>query len=196
MTRGARAPWGYWTGGAFCLLGLLALSVGLVPLAASFFNRPAAFEVPGQTSLDLRLPGTYVAVHNPAGVEPADLKKLSSISYYLSDAEEKEYFKVAKFPPRSYYSDSAGTQEPIFEFIVDKKGRYILSADYPIGVEGPKAAVVLFHADASYVRTELVVGLIVFLLFAGLGGAFIWKSYRLEHPVQKKAPFSRKTPLP
>ena len=167
---------GYWAGGSFCLLAILSLSLGLVPLMQAFLYKPMALRIPGQATLDMRLPGTYIGVASLINLSSQDKRKAFNLDYWFSDAAEKDFFKVNKFPPKSYYSEKEDAQTPLFEIIVSQKGKYLLTSDYAIGTEGPTFPVILFHYDADHVRSELIVGAIMFVLLSALGGTLIWKT--------------------
>lgn len=169
---------GYWAGGGFCILAILSLSLGIAPILRARLNKPLALQIPGQSSLDIRLAGTYIAVASLSNSSPEDKKKVMNMDYWLSDALEKQYFDVNKFPQKSYYSASEEAQTPLFEIILKKKGKYILTSDYPIGTEGPSVTVVLYHYDWPHVRSEIIAGGVLFLLLGGLGGFLIWKTRR------------------
>ena len=170
--------WGYLFGGFLCFLGLFALSLGLVPLISTLVIKPAVVRMPGQETISLILPGTYVGVCTLEGQSPEDSRKIMDLRYFLSDEKEKDFFAVAKFPPRRYFQENEQNQVPLFQFAVKQKGKYILSSDYPIGIEGPVIHAALFHVDAAYVKSELVVGGLVCLLFCGLGFHIIRKAYK------------------
>ena len=160
------------------MLAVLALSLGLVPLIQAFLNKPVLIKIPGQETLNIKLPGTYIGVASLSGFSPEDKQKVVSMDYWLSDSGEKQFFPVNKFPQQNYYSDKEQAQSPLFEIILDRKGKYIFTSDYPIGTEGPKAPVLLYHYDVGHLQSELVVGIIVFVLFGALGGYFIWKTHQ------------------
>ena len=169
---------GYWAGGFFCALSVLSLSLGLVPLVQAFFDKPRLIQIPGRETLDLELPGTYIGVARLSGIAPEEKIKVMNMDYWLSDSGEKDFFPVNKFPQRNYYSDKEDAQSPLFEAILDKKGKYLFTSDYPIGVEGPKVSALLYRYDAEHVRSELAIGVIVSLGFGALGGYFLWGTYK------------------
>ena len=170
--------WGYLFGGFLCLLGLFALSLGLVPLISTILSKPVVVQLPGQETVNLKLPGTYVGVCTLEGQSPENAQKIMDMRYFLSDEREKDFFAIVKFPPRRYFQESEQTQVPLFQFAVKERGKYVLSSDYPIGIEGPAIHVALFHTDISYIKSELVVGILVALILCGLGGYIIRKAYK------------------
>ncbi len=169
---------GIWAGGAFCVLAILCLALGTIPLLRAYFYKPFSIQIPGQSTLNIALPGTYIGLATLAGRSPEEKQKALNLDYWLSDASEKEYLKVNKFPARSYYSEKEDASTPLFEIILDKKGKYVFTSDYAIGVEGPSFPVVLIHYDADHIRSELIAGAVMFVLLGALGGVLIWKSSR------------------
>lgn len=167
---------GFWAGTASLALAAVSLSLGLVPLFQAFTNKPIGLRVPGQTSLNLRLPGTYIGAASFQNLTPPEKRNAANFDYWLSDGAEKDFFPVNKFPSRNYYSVKEDAQVPLFEMIIQKKGKYVFTADYPIGVEGPSVSVVLHRYDAEHVRSELIVGSVMFALLGALGAVLIWKS--------------------
>ena len=171
---------GYWAGGFFCVLAIVSLSLGLIPLAQSLVisRKPISVQVPGQETIDFKLSGTYFGVAALNALSTGEKSLVQNMDYWLSDEKEKQFFQVNKFPSRNYYSEKEDSEAPLFELVIEKKGKYVLSADYPIGAEGPKLPVRLYRYDAPHVRSELIVGTLMFVLLGGLGGFLIWKSRR------------------
>jgi len=54
--------WGYWIGGTFCFMALLALSLGLTPLILAAREKLKVVQLPGETMMNIRIPGTYMGV--------------------------------------------------------------------------------------------------------------------------------------
>ena len=167
---------GLWAGSGFLILAVVSLSLGLVPLFQAFSNKPMMLKIPGQASLDLNLPGTYIGAASFMNLAPAEKHVAANLDYWLSDESEKDFVAVNKFPSRNYYSEKEDAQVPLFETIIQKKGRYVLTADYPIGVDGPSIPVVLHRYDAEHIRSELIAGGVMFVLLGALGSVLIWKS--------------------
>ncbi|OGR87003.1 MAG: hypothetical protein A3A86_04695 [Elusimicrobia bacterium RIFCSPLOWO2_01_FULL_60_11] len=167
---------GFWAGTASLALAAVCLALGLVPLFQAFLAKPLLLKIPGQTALDLKLPGTYIGTASFVGLSPQEKKNAVNFDYWLSDESEKDFLKVNRFPARNYYSDKEESQVPLFEIIIEKKGKYVFTADYAIGAEGPAVPVVLHRYDAEHIRAELIAGSVMFLLLGGLGSFLIWKS--------------------
>ena len=148
----------------------------MVPLFQAFTHKPLVLKIPGQTIIDLRLAGTYIGAASFQNLTPQEKRNAANFDYWLSDSVEKDFFPVRKFPSRNYYSEKEETQVPLFELIVQKKGKYVFTADYPIGIEGPPVPIVLHRYDAEHVRSEMIVGTAMFVLLGALGGVLIWKS--------------------
>ena len=169
---------GFWSGTAAITLGAVSLALGLVPLFQAFSDKPLVLNIPGQTVIDLRLPGAYIGTASFQNLTAQEKRNASNFDYWLSDSVEKDFFPVRKFPSRNYYSEKEEAQVPLFEMIVEKKGKYVFTADYPIGTEGPPVPIVLHRYDAEHVRAELIAGTVMFALLGALGGVLIWKSLK------------------
>jgi len=167
---------GFWAGLLSLLLASVSLSLGFIPLFQAFLNKPILLKIPGQTSLNLRLSGTYIGVASLQALSPEEKRNAAKFDYWLSDSAEKDFFPINRFPSKNYYSEKEDAQVPLFEMIVKKKGKYIFTADYPIGMEGSPVSVVLHRHDSSHILSELIVGSLMFVLLGTLGGVLLWKS--------------------
>jgi hypothetical protein len=170
---------GLWAGLLSLLLASVSLSLGFIPLFQAFLNKPIVLKIPGQTALNLRLAGTYIGVASLQTLTPQEKRNTAKFDYWLSDSAEKDFFPVNRFPSRNYYSEKEEAQVPLFEMIVQKKGKYIFTADYPIGVEGPPVSVALHRHDSAHILSELIVGSVMFVLLGALGGVLLWKSKKV-----------------
>jgi hypothetical protein len=137
-------------------------------------------ELPGKQVLELGMPGGYVAVAAETGQDSKF--RVYDLQYLLTDESGKSEIDLVKIPPRNYASDAPESQVPLFQFIVDKPGKYNLASGYPFDIEGPKVVAVLFHADLNYVRVELFVGIGLFLILGIAGLIFIYKTYKSQTP--------------
>ena len=169
--------WGYWLAGLFCVLSILSVSFGVTPLLIAIRSKTITVELPGQTEVDLRLPGAYIAICVPKDFTADMLERLNDLRYSLVDEKGTES-EIVKLPPRKYASDRPEAQVPLFQFIVEDAGKYVLTSAYPYDLEGPKVNAVLIYMDYKYVRTELIVGLAFFLVFGGLGTYFLVKTIK------------------
>lgn len=174
--------WGYWAGGGLCVLSLFTLALGLSPLLSSFKRNIVAASCPGTQSLDLGSPGLYLGVGLAKELSEPDQIKIDDLEYSLSDEDGEPVSTFVKIPRRQYATDRASDQLPLFQFEVSRKGRYSLASAYPYNMAGPQIQVYLIHSNMNYVRVELVVGVILFFVFGGLGLYLIRKSYKGSTP--------------
>lgn len=171
---------GYWVGGILCFIAILCLSFGVAPLIKAARNKPVVLQLPGKQTLDLIMPGGYIALAMGAG--PEAQQRMYDLQYALTDESGKNEIELVKIPPRSYASEQGETQVPLFQFIVDKAGKYNLVSGYPFDIDGPKITAVLFHTDINYIRVELFVGIGLFLVLGVIGLVFIYKTYKASSP--------------
>lgn len=169
---------GYWAGGFFCVLSLFSLSLGLAPLVGNLKKNLVTAELPGISPLDLKAPGMYVGVGMGQGLSREDLQKVADIEYSLSDADGNPVQQFLKIPRAQSLSDKQESRFPLFQFEAPEKGKYYLNSSYPYGMDGPKVQAAILHTDLSYVRVELFAGILLFVIFAMLGGYLIRKSYK------------------
>ncbi|MBI2118612.1 MAG: hypothetical protein HYT97_03185 [Elusimicrobia bacterium] len=172
--------WGYWLGGLCCFIGILALSFGITPFILSVRKSLIMLQIPGEQNLNLRLPGSYIALALNKDKSKETLSWIKDLEYQLVQKKGSRVVELVKFPPKMYATDKKEDQIPLFQFVIDKPGKYLLSSQYPYGMEGPKIQGLLFHTDLNYVRMELFVGLALFLILGGLGLYFIWKTNKAK----------------
>lgn len=170
--------WGYWAGGFFCLLGIFALSLGVTPLITAAREKLKMAEFPGRLELEFKIPGTYIAICVSKNLGSETVQRVRDIEYFLTDKDEQENIEIAKIPARAYFSEKEENQLPLFQFVIEKKGKYVLVSNYPYEMEGPKIQAVLLPIDIRYVRAELIVGIVLFLIFGFLGFYFIRKTVK------------------
>ena len=173
--------WGYGLGGAFCFLGLLSLTLGIKPLVIAAREKLKIVDLPGETVLQFKMPGSYIGVYMNEDQDPTVQKRIQELDYLLLDDSTQEVLEVTKVPTASYMSEKQEKQIPLFKFVIDREGRYILRSGYPYDMEGPEIEAVLFNMDLRYVRAELIIGVIVFIVFEVLGIYFIRKNYKQRH---------------
>ncbi len=171
---------GYWWGGFLCFIALLAFSFGLAPFLMSVRKGFTLLNIPGDQTLNLKLPGSYMALSITKNLSPETQQRLQEMEYSLFSKKGSVSVDLIKFPSRVYATDKRDEQFPLFYFTAPKTGQYFFSANYPYALEGPKIQAVLYHTDLTYVRTELIVGLSLFLILGVLGLYFIRKTYCLK----------------
>ncbi|MBI3012274.1 MAG: hypothetical protein HYY63_01465, partial [Elusimicrobia bacterium] len=158
----------------------LALSFGITPFLLSLRKGVILLQVPGEQKVRLKLPGSYIAVCLEKNLTGADKQRLQDLEYSLFGKSGD--IEVLKFPSRVYATDRGSDQIPLFQFVAEKAGNYTFSSGYAYDMEGPKIKAVLFHTDLGYVRTELFVGLGMFLVLGVLGFYFIRRNYKSSIP--------------
>lgn len=171
---------GYWFGGSLCFIAILALSFGLAPFFMSVRKGFTMLNIPGDQTLQLKIPGSYMAVSMTKNLPRNTINRLAEIEYSLLSKKGSVPIEISKFPPKIYATDKMEDQIPLFFFTLQKAGSYFLSASYPYNLDGPKVNAVLYHTDLTYVRTELFVGLALFLILGIFGLIFIYKTYKLK----------------
>lgn len=170
---------GYWFGGVLCILSILSLSLGISTVIKSVRKNHFVLTLPGLNVLDLQFPGSYVGIGIMSGLSSSDIEKINYLSYSLTDQNEKENFSVIKIPPyRQYATDRKENQIPLFQFVIDNAGKYILTSSYPYNLTEPKIQIFIVHTDVGYVRTELIVSILVFIVLGILGIYIIRKTYK------------------
>lgn len=172
--------WGYWLGGSLCFIGILALSFGITPFILSVRKSLIQLQIPGEQNLNLRLPGSYVGIALNKDKSKETLSWIKDLEYQLVQKKGNRVMELVKFPPKMYATEKIDNQLPLFQFVVAKPGKYLLSSQYPYGMEGPKIQALLFHTDLNYVRMELFIGLALFLILGGIGYYFIWKTNKAK----------------
>jgi hypothetical protein len=137
----AFAAWGYWAGGIFCFIGLLALSLGFVPILKSIRKKPVLLQLPGEQTVDLRLPGAYIAISAAQDFSPENQRLIGDLEYSLRPKKNpKDAIRIVKIPARQFVSDKAEMQVPLFQFAIDDADTYVFNSEYPYGIDGPKIA--------------------------------------------------------
>ncbi len=176
---------GYWAGGLSCVLALFSLALGLSPLLTTFKKNLITARCPGTQTLDLNSPGLYTGVGLSKNIAEPDALKIDSLEYSLVDSDGQLVPAFLKVPRRQYASDQPADHVPLFQFEIERKGKYSLLSNYPYNMEGPQLEVVIIHSDVNYTRAELLVGIVLFFLFGGLGFYLIRKSVKASSKTQK-----------
>src|SRR5262245_22059772 len=105
--------WGYWAGGIACVLGFLALALGLEPLITRVRLKPETVSAPGRREVRFALPGTYVAVYFRGEMTPVDVQKLEELQFSLSDLQEKKFINIMRFPRQRFLQESKDAEAPL-----------------------------------------------------------------------------------
>jgi len=177
---------GYWFGGALCFIAILALSFGLAPFLMSIRKGFTMLNVPGEQTLNLKLPGSYVALSLTKNLSQDARQRVQELEYSLISKKGTVPIELLKIPTKAYATDKKEEQTPLFYFTLEKTGQYFFSANYPYSLDGPKIQAILYHTDLTYVRTELIVGIALFLILGIWGLYYIRKTYKLKNNLRKE----------
>jgi hypothetical protein len=166
----SNTKWGYGLGAGLCILGLTALVLGLMPLLTAAGEKIRMIQLPGETPLTFKIPGSYIGVYlSEDELDFGTTERLRELEYSLFYQPTGEVLPVSKIPLVPALREKTEKQIPLFHFTVDRKGSYIFASYYPYQMAGPQAQVVIFAMDIRYVRAELIVGVLVFIIFLTLG---------------------------
>ncbi len=182
--------------GFFCLCaGLVFLILGLIPVVQTARERPNVFPVPGESQIDIKVPGSYIALTYLSGKDKGIETRLNEIEYFMSDKMETEVVEIRRMPSTPYVTEKSNNQFPLFLFAVDRAGKYILSSRYPYDMEGPSVTAYLMHMDLRYVKAQFIVGTALFVIFSSFGLYLFYKQYRLKNPKKVKPPKGEEKPV-
>ena len=168
------------------LIGISVLILGLSiwDVASDLSGQFFTIELPGFQELDLKIPGLYAGVYQHHGNTPIPAEELSKLQVRIFSEETYTNVPVMMNTTGQTFQQMGLKGMPLFNFIVQKAGRYTLSGVYPEGVNGRTVSVLLMSQSAQNIKGAIFSGLLFFCLFLGTG---IWVLVRMKnwtsHPV-------------
>ena len=174
--------WGYWVGWILVATSLLAAGLGVYSLARASKEKIKMVSAPGESELNLKMPGVYMGILSVSGNSTDEIKRGQELEYLMVDAQTQEPLTIDKIPPAAYASAQLQKQVPLFQVAVPKAGQYVLSTNYPYYLDGPHLNVLLLNTDMGYVVREVIVSAIVSLIFLFLSCWLFIRTHRQRNP--------------
>lgn len=166
-----------WTGFGLLGLGALFLIVGLVEMGGLAARHIHPFTLPGTTTLTLKNPGVYLAVHRATSTTTPPWEVLSQLEVGLVSLPSGQPLDVGPVPAGPPMTLGGRPGVLLFRVEIPAPGTYSLSGRYRQGAEEPLWTVVLMPEEVQAVRSELITGLVLWVLLSGLGLTLLWKSF-------------------
>ncbi|MBI4396019.1 MAG: hypothetical protein HY548_02915 [Elusimicrobia bacterium] len=160
--------WGYLSGGALIVLGLIVLSIalGLALRTSSRGIRRMAF--PGPLKVNMRMAGVYIGLFQAAGKDPLPVNGLAQISFGMFD-ENGGPVLLERSPAPQMIKLGTKTGVVLFQCEVPAPGPYSfrtgLAGDFP----APRGEILLIHESVGHNRADMAAGVMFCLFLAGFG---------------------------
>ncbi len=165
--------WGYGFGASLCLLGLVAVAVAFGQVLRTTAGGFHQISLPGDHMLSLN-PGYHIAVTKGDTLPAAGA---SNIMVFLTDPQTGNILNVEMAPP-GMRTGGGHSGQVLFRFQINNPGVYNLSLSDSTAKEGTSVGVYLFHESLGSNRADIVVGIILCLLFCGIGLYIIVRTYK------------------
>jgi hypothetical protein len=168
--------------GTWITTGIAAIFLGTVLLGLSLyeaFGRNTGkfhqLDIPGFHSLRLETPGLYAGVYQHRGEGPVPAADLARLSVRLMSGGAFQEIPVMMNTTGQVFQRFGQVGMALFHFVIQTPGAYTLSAVYP-EEPGPSAQIFVVSQSLRDVKPTLIVGMVFFSLFLGLGVWVIIKS--------------------
>jgi len=158
-------------GTSLIIVSVLILGLCLWDIAGGLKGQFFSFDLPGFQMLDLKNTGLYAGVYQHRGPGPIPAEELIKMQVRIFSEGSYEEVPVMMNTTGQTFQQLGVKGMPLFNFIVQKPGRYTLSGVYPDGVNGRTVPVLLMAQSAQNIKGTLIAGFIFFVLFLGVG---IW----------------------
>jgi len=165
-------------GAGLIAISVLILGLAIWDIASSISGQYFALDLPGFQELKLKSPGLYAAVYQHHGNTPIPAEALSKMQVRIFSEETYENIPVMMNTTGQTFQQMGLKGMPLFNFIIQKEGRFTLSGVYPDGINGPTVSVVLMSQATQNIKGAIFAGLLFFILFLGTG---IWVLVRTKH---------------
>lgn len=184
--------WGYMVGGGLLALSLVMALVSFLDVVMTSARGLHKFSVPGVEILNIKKPGVYVGVAAPEKAQAASLQDLSRLQFSLTDTATQAQVSLMGFPAARTISVAGRAGAPLFQTEIESAGEYMLMSAYPDEGPGPTVEAYLVHESMNETRAGLVIGLLLFLVFAGAGVTVLVKTYRGAKALKAPVPAPKK----
>jgi hypothetical protein len=160
--------WGYTAGGILCLTGLIILSVALGQALRTTLRGFLPISLPGANALTLKKAGLYIGVYQHTGTTAIPVRELSEMKISVSDTETGSFLPLQRGLGAQVFMAGGKSGAVLFQFEAPASGKYLLDAAYPSGT-GPAVSAFLIHESLQNNRSDIAVGIILCVVFAGFG---------------------------
>jgi len=158
-------------------IALLVLGLSIWDIASNLSGQFFSLELPGFQELTLKTPGLYAGVYQHHGQAPIPAEALSKMQVRIFSEETYENVPVVMNTTGQTFQQMGLKGMPLFNFVIQKAGRFTLSGVYPDGVNGPTVPVLLMSQTSQNIKGTLFAGLLFFCVFLGTG---IWVLVRMK----------------
>lgn len=157
------------TGIALIVLGVGALGASLWEGFGGFGKNFHVVDLPGFHEIDLKEPGLYGGVYQHQGTGPMPVRALSQMDVRVMFKQTYESIPVLMNTAGQTFDRFGLKGMPVFNFFIQEAGVYTLSAIYLGKTTGPTIPVIIVSQAAASIKQTLIVGVLFFSLFLGLG---------------------------
>jgi hypothetical protein len=156
------------------LVGLGGLAAFVVFLVSNLRHLDQGFTqvaIPGTQEVELREPGTYTVFHEYQSVfnnrQYSNQPQLPGLQLGVNSGQSNAVIPVTAAGVNSNYSLGSRAGISLFEFNIAAPGRYVISAQYADGTDGPEAVLAIGKGFTGRIL-KTVLG-----SFAILGGSLV-----------------------
>lgn len=153
----------------FLSLAFVLLGFGTWEAFGGFTKNIHTLGLPGFHEIDLAKPGVHIGFYQHRGTGPIPVDALSRLDVRLMSKTNYEEIPVLMNSGGQVFRRLGQEGMVLFSFAVERAGAYTLSGVYADAEPGPDVTVVVFPQGAHHVLPTLVVTVLFFLIFGGLG---------------------------